>query len=154
AFDHPASPDSPLRRLDPRWKLVALVPAAAVAATLRTLPAAAVALAAALVLAVVARLPLKWYLRRLAALGPFLGLFVALLPFFVHGPGPVWEVGPLRLSSYGVVVAVRLTLQALAVVTLMLVLLATAPLEATFKAAHALRVPGLLVQLAVLTYRY
>jgi len=36
----------------------------------------------------------------------------------------------------------------------MLVLLASAPLEDTLKAAHALRVPGLLVQLAVLTYRY
>ena len=40
------------------------------------------------------------------------------------------------------------------VVALMLVLLATAPLDATLKAAHALYVPGVLVQLAVLTYRY
>jgi len=34
------------------------------------------------------------------------------------------------------------------------VLLATAPLDATLKAAHTLRVPGLLVQLGLLTYRY
>ena len=33
-------------------------------------------------------------------------------------------------------------------------MLATAPLEVTLKAAHALRVPGLLVQLALLSYRY
>jgi cobalt/nickel transport system permease protein len=33
-------------------------------------------------------------------------------------------------------------------------LLATAPLDATIKAAHALRVPGLVVQLTLLTYRY
>ena len=30
----------------------------------------------------------------------------------------------------------------------------TAPLEATFKAAHALRLPGIIVQLMLLTYRY
>jgi cobalt/nickel transport system permease protein len=47
-----------------------------------------------------------------------------------------------------------LCLKALAVLTLALVLLITAPLNATLKAAHALRVPGLLVQLAVLSYRY
>ena len=39
-------------------------------------------------------------------------------------------------------------------VALALVLLATAPLDATLKAAHALRVPGLLVQLTLLSYRY
>jgi cobalt/nickel transport system permease protein len=50
--------------------------------------------------------------------------------------------------------ALRLLAKAAAILTLMLVLLATAPLEATFKAAHALRVPGLLVQLAMLTMRY
>ena len=43
---------------------------------------------------------------------------------------------------------------ALTVATLMLVLLASAPLTVTFQAAHKLRVPGLLVQLALLTYRY
>jgi cobalt/nickel transport system permease protein len=45
-------------------------------------------------------------------------------------------------------------LKTLTLVLLMLVLLATAPLPDTFKAAQMLRVPGLLVQLAVLTYRY
>jgi hypothetical protein len=40
------------------------------------------------------------------------------------------------------------------VVTLMLVLLGTAPLDATLKAAHSLRVPGLIVQLTLFTYRY
>src|SRR5437868_4244073 len=49
-FEHPAGPDSPLRRLDPRWKLAALVLAAGVAAALRTLPAALLGLGGALVL--------------------------------------------------------------------------------------------------------
>jgi cobalt/nickel transport system permease protein len=44
--------------------------------------------------------------------------------------------------------------KAVAIVVLALVVLATAPLDATLKAAHALHVPGLLVQLTLLSYRY
>jgi cobalt/nickel transport system permease protein len=50
--------------------------------------------------------------------------------------------------------AAVITLKALAIVMLTLVLWATAPVEVTFKAAHALRVPGVVVQLLALTYRY
>src|SRR5205085_10442847 len=80
--------------------------------------------------------------------------FTLPLPLLLDGPGPVWEVGPLSASWHGLSVALFVAGKALTVVTLMLVLLASAPLEDTLKAAHALRVPGLLVQLAVLTYRY
>ena len=45
-------------------------------------------------------------------------------------------------------------LKATATLTCVLVLLASAPLDVTLKAAHALRLPGVLVQLALLTCRY
>jgi cobalt/nickel transport system permease protein len=154
AFDHLAGLDSPLRRLDPRWKLAALVPAAGAVAVLRTLPAAVLALAGAGVLVVLGRLPLRWYLGRLGGLSLFLLLFVVLLPFLLDGPGPTWDLGPVRFSLHGLAVALVLCCKALAIVSLMLVVLATAPLEATLKAAHALHVPGLVVQLLMLTYRY
>ena len=85
--------------------------------------------------------------------GLFVALFTLPLPFLLDGPGPV-SVGPLTVSWCGLGLAVFVAAKALTVLTLMLVLLASAPLEDTLKAAHALRVPGLLVQLAVLTYRY
>ena len=44
--------------------------------------------------------------------------------------------------------------RALTILTVMLVLLVSAPLEATLKAARALCVPALFVHLALLTYRY
>jgi cobalt/nickel transport system permease protein len=153
-FDHLADTRSPLRHLDPRWKLAALMPAAFAVAALRTVPAALAALAGAIVLVVVSRLPLRWYLSRLGSLGGLLLLFVVLLPFFLDGSGPAWELGPLRFSVHGLVVAVVLCCKALTILSLMLVLVATAPLETTLKAAHALLVPGLIVQLLMLTYRY
>jgi len=154
AFDHLAGIDSPLRRLDPRWKLAALVPAAAAVAFLRTLPVTVLALAGAFLLVALARLPPRWYLGRLGALSLFLLLFVVLLPFLLDGPGPAWDLGPVRFSLHGLTVALVLCAKAVTIVSLMLVGLATAPLDATLKAAHALHVPGLIVQLLMLTYRY
>jgi len=58
------------------------------------------------------------------------------------------------LSPAGIILAALIVLKSLTIVTLMLVLWITAPLDETLKAAHALHVPGLLVQMMVLTYRY
>ncbi len=133
--------DSPLGRLDPRWRLAALTLAALVAAVLRTPPAALLALAGALLLACFARLPRSWLLVRLAPVALFLALFAVPLPFLLD-------------SGRGLAVAVVLFAKGLAVATLALVLLAAGPLDVTLKAAHALRVPGLLIQLTLLTWRY
>jgi cobalt/nickel transport system permease protein len=84
----------------------------------------------------------------------FIVLFAAPLPFLLEGPGWIWTWGPLHVSEQGSVLAVRLCFKVATVATLALVVLATAPLEVTLKAMHALRVPGLLVQLVLLTYRY
>jgi cobalt/nickel transport system permease protein len=154
ALDALPCPDSPVRRLDPRWKLAALLLAAAAVAVLTTLPAVFLALLGAAALAAIARLPWRWCLARLAPVAVFLAFFVALLPLLVRGGEPVWQLGPLRVSALGLRLALLLCGKAVALVLLMLVLLGTAPLDATLRAAHALRVPGLLVQLAVLTYRY
>jgi cobalt/nickel transport system permease protein len=154
AFDHPPNPDSPLCRLDPRWKLAGLALTALAAALVRSLPAAAIALAGALVLVRLSRLPPRWYLARLGTVALFLALFAAPLPLLVHDGGPSCQIGPVRLSPYGLRLGLLLTCKGLAVVSLALMLLATAPLPATLQAAHALYVPGLLVQLALLTYRY
>jgi len=153
ALTQPSIADSPLSRWDPRWKLAALAPAAVLAALLRTLPAALVVLLVALLLTWVARLPLRWYLVRIGVVVLFLMLFVAWLPF-LPSTGPAWNVGPIRLSQDGLLHAALVLSKTVAVVTLMLLLWATAPLEVTFKAAHALHIPGLLVQLVFLSYRY
>jgi cobalt/nickel transport system permease protein len=154
AFDLPDSRPSPLRRLDPRWKLAALLLAAAAVAALKTWPAALAALAGSLLLAALGRLPPRWYLVRVGAVTLLLVLFVVFLPF-VHREGETpWHVGPFELSPSGVTLAAVILLKAVAVVTLVLLLWATAPVEVTLKAAHALWIPGLIVQLTGLTYRY
>ena len=153
-FTPPPRTASPLSRLDPRWKLAAVVLAAAAVAAVHTPTAALTALAGAVLLAALGRLPLRWALTRVGAAVLFVAIFAVPLIFFPPPTGPVWAVGPATLSVAGAATAVVLVCKAAALVTLALVLLATAPLDATLKAAHALHAPGLLVQLTLLSYRY
>jgi cobalt/nickel transport system permease protein len=154
ALDHLPQPDSLLSRLDPRWKLAAFALATFSVALLHTLTGALLAMGGALLLVALARLPFRWYLSRLGGLALFLIVLVLLLPFIVQDEGPSLRLGSLHISWYGLRVAVCLCLKALALVTLVLITLTTTPLDATLKAAHALYVPGLLVQLIMLTHRY
>ncbi len=140
AFDAPPVADSPLARLDPRWKLAGLALAAAAAATVQSPAPAVVALAAALLLAAAARLPARWVAGRLGAVA------VALAPFAV--------IMPLVQGWAGARLAALLVAKAGAVVTLALVALGTAPVPVTLHAAQALRLPGTLVHVLLLSYRY
>src|SRR6266704_3002123 len=93
AFSALPCPDSSLRRLDPRWKLAGLVLLTVATACLRQPDSAALALAGALTLAVLGRLPPRWFLARLGVAALFLSPFVASLPLLVHRPD--------TLSSFG-----------------------------------------------------
>jgi cobalt/nickel transport system permease protein len=141
-------------RLDPRWKLAAVAIAVCAALSLHTLSAALLALFAAVALAAAARLPPRWFAARAGAALVAVALFALPLPLLVDGPGSAWQWGPLRFSVHGAEVGLLLALRALTVVSLTLVLLVTTPADALLKAAHALGVPGLFVQVGSMTYRY
>jgi cobalt/nickel transport system permease protein len=134
--------------------LAALTLAGLVAAAVHTPRGAAAALVGALVLAFLSRLPLGWSALRLAPVLLFVALFAVPLIFFPTKTALVGRFGPAIVSLSGVETALMLLCKAVAIVLLALVVLATAPLDATLKAAHALHVPGLLVQLTLLSYRY
>jgi cobalt/nickel transport system permease protein len=135
--------DSPLARIDARWRLAGLLAILAAAAAVRTGGGALLALAAALVLAALARMDWDWYAGRLLLVAAFLAAFVVPVPFLARMG---WAEGALLAGV--------LLLKALALFTLAAVLLVTAPVEVTLKAAHGLRLPGLLTQLLLLSYRY
>src|SRR3954466_7542013 len=89
AFAIPPCPASPLRNLDPRWKLAAFTLALLATALLKDLFAASAALAAALLLAWLGRIPRRWFLTRLELLLFILAPFVLSLPFLL--PDESWE---------------------------------------------------------------
>src|SRR4051812_25035071 len=87
-FRVPPAPASPLARLDPRWRLAALLAALGAVALVRTPAGAGVALAGALLLAWAGRLPRGWSLGNVGMLAGVLALFVLPLPLLAPGGWP------------------------------------------------------------------
>ena len=134
-------PPSAVARWDARWKLAAVLAAVAGAASLDGVGPSAAAFAAGFLLVLLARLPWPVVRSRLGVLA------FATLPFFAVLP---FTLGP----AAGLAVASGLALRCLAVGCFGLVLAGTAPVHHTMAAAHRLGVPGVLVRLALLAYRY
>jgi cobalt/nickel transport system permease protein len=141
-------------RLDPRWKLVTATVVVGAALLLHSLALSLVASFACIAVAAAARVPGRWFAARLGTALAAVSLFVLPLPLLVDGPGPSWQLGPLRLSAHGAEVGLLIAARALTIVTVTLTLFATTPTDALLKAAHALGIPSLLIQIGLMTYRY
>lgn len=132
-------PDSPVSRWDARWKLAAVVLAMVGVVLLRNPWPAGVAFGVALALATVGRVRWSVLVSRWLVLAIAVAPVLVILPFTASNG---WET------------AVAVGLRAFAVGTLAVVLVYTAPLSRTFAAAHALYIPGVLVQISQLAHRY
>lgn len=152
--EHLAPQDSLIARWDARWRLAAIVLAIGAVAALRTPLVVVSAFTLALLFAIIARVPRRWFLARLGVLLITLLPFLIILPLTVDRGGASFQLGGVRLSIDGVFAAVALICKALAIVVLVLVLLASAPLHVTLRSAQRLYTPRLLVQLTLLSYRY
>jgi len=150
---HRDVPDSPLARWDARWKLAALLIAAFLTAALTSLAASLGMLLLAFLLLVAARLPRRWVRTRLTLFAVPALPFLLVLPFTLRG-GLEWEIGPVRVSESGLLAGAAVFARCLAVGCFSLVLLGTARFSDTLAAAHKLKVPGVLVLLTGLAYRY
>jgi cobalt/nickel transport system permease protein len=146
--------DSVLARRDPRWRLAGFALAMIGVALVQQLPPAVVALGFALGLAVAARVPWAWYRARMGLLLVALLPFLIVVPFVVDRGERLWDWRFLHVTDAGLVVGAVLACKTVALVTLALTLLVTAPLHVTLSAAAKLGVPRLLVQLTQMTYRY
>jgi cobalt/nickel transport system permease protein len=152
--EHLSPRDSILARRDPRWRLAAFVLAIAFIAMIRNAGPAAAALGFALILAVAARVPGRWYRMRIGLLVIALIPFLIVVPFTANRGERLWEWQSLAITDAGLLVAAVLAMKTIALVSLALTLLASAPLHVTLAAASRLGVPKLLVHLTLLTYRY
>jgi cobalt/nickel transport system permease protein len=135
-----AARDSVIHRLDPRVKIVGLILVAIVAAST---PAGAwatllVLLGVVVLIAVAARLPLRYTLRRMVIEVPFLVAALALL--FTGADG----------RARGATLALKLTISVLA----MVVLSSTTPFPRLLHGFEALRAPRVIVLIVSFMWRY
>lgn len=139
AYRDPTIPDSPPARWDPRWKLAAMLVFALGVAVLQRPAPLLVAFGCTLALLASARLSPRRILDRVAL------LLLAILPFAIAIP--LFVERGLTLASLVALRCVTLGLIAFFVTN-------TAPLPRTFAAAGSLGVPGAIVLVAQLAYRY
>ena len=132
-------PGSPLSRWDARWKLAALLLACLAFTVVNHPVSTAIAFGLALIGVRLGRLNTRDVAGRLLVLAAAMTPVLIVFPF---------------TNDNGLTLAISMTLRASAIACLGLILLRTAPLAHTLAAAHHLYLPGVLVQIAQLTYRY
>jgi len=142
-----------VHRLDPRVRIIAAVAfSVLIAVSGRTAPLLG-GLAFALVLALLARLPLAPTLKRFASVNAFMLSLLVLLPLTVGGE-PLLRLGPLAWSREGAVRAAVIALKCNTIVLYLTVLLSTMEPVMLGHALHRLGVPDKLSHLLLFTIRY
>jgi cobalt/nickel transport system permease protein len=145
--------DSPIHRLRPQVKIVALVAfTCAIAATPREAVWAFGIYAALLIgLFAIARVPLTWLLSRSLIESPFLVLALAF-PFMVEGPAV--HFGFLTVTEPGLWAGWNLLAKATLGVWAALLLSATTPIAGVLAGLSRLRCPEILLQITAFAIRY
>jgi len=145
--------NSVIHNVDPRLKIVFAVMLSCTVAVSNSLPTLFSGLAVALLLIALARLDGRAVLKRIAVVLGFMALIWVVLPLTYPG-APLAEVGPLHISRPGVVLCLKITLKSITILSILIALVATTTLSAIGNALHRLGVPGKLVYLLIMTYRY
>ncbi|NEO84435.1 MAG: cobalt ECF transporter T component CbiQ [Spirulina sp. SIO3F2] len=153
AIDRYAHLNSPIHRWELRTKFVGFLAIMMVCGTLQhPILLGAIALLTAGLYAL-SRLPRPFLWAYWRYPGTLIGIVLLLTPWLV-GDTVIWQWGPLQLTQEGLLRVVQIAVRFLCLVTLSVVLLGTAPLARSLRTLQSLGVPSLLVDMALLTYRY
>ncbi len=154
ALDTPASPDNPLRRLDARWKIAAVAVAVVGDAFLANPEAILGGVAVAFVLAIDSKALQRTLVPRLL---PIVGMLILLFGWSIFSPKPgeePWTILGVSVSPTATLALAAVVGKTIAIVTLVVTLLDSAPLYELAEGAAGLGVPRLFVHLVLLTHRY
>jgi cobalt/nickel transport system permease protein len=145
-----------LQRLDPRIKILALLPLIVIAALARRLPVVAALFIFALAIALLSKVPLSTLAKRVwLGVLTFTGLIS--LPALFLTPGRVVYTLPLvawTVTEQGLRTAAYLVMRAETAATFSVLFVLCTPWNKVLKALRVLRVPVVLVVILGMTYRY
>jgi cobalt/nickel transport system permease protein len=142
-----------IHRLDPRARIAASAVFSCLVAVANSFTVLAIACMIALGLVLLARLDLAAVGRRLSVVLGFLLLLWLILPLTYDGK-PVGHLGPLVWHQPGVELAARISLKSFAILAAFTALLATMPVSTMGHSLDRMGVPGKLVHLLLMCYRY
>lgn len=148
-----AAGKSPIHRLDPRCRVIVAVFFSTWVAVADCFTPLLLALALVTGLVIMAQLPFRDLLGRLAAIWLFLLLLWLVLPFTM--PGTQWfRIGPLAVTQQGMRMAALITLKTHVILLFFLSLVATLDFITLGHVLHRFRTPAKMIHLLLLTYRY
>jgi cobalt/nickel transport system permease protein len=148
-----AQGNSFVHRSQPALRLLLATGYSFVLALMNDLVALGTGLLFSCALAAAARLPIKPLAARLAAAIGFLALVWVVLPL-TYGGKPLASIGPLAISKSGVLLCLQITIKSTAILIAFTALVATMQTATLGHTLYTLHVPGKLVQLLLLAYRY
>ncbi|MEA5471264.1 cobalt ECF transporter T component CbiQ [Spirulina sp. 06S082] len=152
-LDRYARLKSPIHRWEPRSKLVSLLTLIFAFAFVRHLILLPFMVVITAGLYLISRLPFGFWLSRLRYPGFFIAAMVFFLPFGT-GETVLWQWGWLSLKQEGCEALALILVRFASILTVSLVLFGTAPIANSLKAMRSLGLPALIVDMALLTYRY
>lgn len=148
-----ATGNSVIHRIDPRFRVIAAVGYSFAIALCHEFAPLIFALAVSGVCILLSRVSLTQVLKRLAIVNIFVLLFWIVLPFTFPGTR-MYAVGPVDISSAGIVFAAKITLKSNAILLALIALIATMSFATLGHSLSRLKLPEKLVFLLMITYRY
>jgi cobalt/nickel transport system permease protein len=149
-----AAGHSPLAdRIDPRTRILTAAAFSVLVAVVHDFAALGLALGVSALLAIFARLRIVDLLKRLVPVNVFVLVLLLLLPWAASG-SPLVEVGSIRYTREGLLLALVIALKANAIMLALVVLLGTLDLVTLAHALSHLRVPEKLIHLLLFSVRY
>jgi cobalt/nickel transport system permease protein len=139
--------------LDPRFRVVFATVYSFTVALLNQFPSLLFALAFSLVLALMARLNARDVSKRLFVVFLFLLLIWVVLPFTFEGEA-VYSFGTLAITKPGLVFSAQITLKSLSILLAFIATIATMTTVTLGRALNRMHIPGKLVHLLLINYRY
>lgn len=151
-----ARSDGLLQRLDPRVKVCGLAALIVAAASARKLPVIAALFAAAILLALLSKIPLRTLALRIWGGVLLFAALIALPALFLTPGRPAWVVPGLgwTVTEQGWRGAAYLVSRVETTATLSVLLVLSTPWLHVLKALRVLRVPVVIVVILGMTYRY
>lgn len=153
-IDEPfATGSSVIHRLDPRFRTVFAVFLSIEMALLKDFSALVFSLLSACLLVLVARLNIREVMKRLSSVFRFLVLLWVVIPLTYEGT-TAWQTGWLTWTTQGIELSCQISMKSIAILMIFMSLVSTMHLSTLGRALKRLRLPGKLVHLLLMTYRY
>lgn len=146
-------PSAFLVRRDARLRLLAMLLLAFAFSSIKNIHAVPVMLGATVVLWLLSGLTLGYVLKRLFY-PSFFVLFLALAMLFFAGRTVIYDLGFVNITREGMHAAILVTTRFYCILTLAMVFLSTSPLLTNIAAMRALKLPYIMVDMALLMMRY